>query len=65
MTDREIVLDVANSAPADATAEEMMYTVYVRTSFERGVADIEAGRVHSHEQVMRDLRRRIRRADED
>lgn len=53
MTDKEIILEVVKRAPDDATAEQMMYEVYVRSSMERGLKDVREGRVLTHEQVKR------------
>jgi predicted transcriptional regulator len=45
--------------PDDATWDDVMYALYVRDSIERGIADVEHGRVHSHEEVGRLIRTRF------
>lgn len=45
----EIVLDL----PDDATWEDVQYRLFVREKIERGLDDIEAGRVVSHEDIKR------------
>ena len=39
--------------PDDTTWDEVIYEMVVRRSIERGIADSEAGRVYSHEDVLR------------
>jgi predicted transcriptional regulator len=57
MTDKELILDVVNRAPDDASAEQIMYQVYVRSAIERGLKDVREGRVLTHEQVKRSLQK--------
>jgi predicted transcriptional regulator len=46
------LLDVVNSLPDDCTEEEFRYRLYVRQRIEEGMADIENGRTHTHEEVV-------------
>lgn len=39
--------------PDDATWDDLMYRIYVRQKIEDGLADVEAGRVVSQEEVER------------
>jgi len=41
--------------PDDATWDDVMYQMAARRSIERGLADVEAGRVTDLKDVMRDL----------
>lgn len=41
--------------PDDADWETLAYRFYVRAAVERGMADVEAGRGVSHDQVMREM----------
>jgi len=41
--------------PEDASLEDIQYHVYVRQKIQQGLDDVEAGRVISHEEVMRRL----------
>lgn len=44
--------EIVESLPEDATWGDLQYQLHVREKIERGLADIEAGRVVSHEAVM-------------
>jgi predicted transcriptional regulator len=44
--------------PDDCTLEDVLYHLYVLQRVSAGVADAEAGRTLSHEQVAEDLQRR-------
>lgn len=46
----------------DATWDDLAYEVYVRQAIEAGLADVEAGRTLSHEDAIKQIRARIRRA---
>ena len=48
---KEEVRQILNDAPEDATFEEIQYLIYVRHKIRQGLADVEAGRTLSHEQV--------------
>ena len=41
--------------PDDVSWDEIAYRVEVRASIERGLADIEAGRVKTHEEVLKEF----------
>jgi predicted transcriptional regulator len=38
--------------PDDATWDDLMYEIYVRQAIDAGLADVEAGRVVPHEEVI-------------
>jgi predicted transcriptional regulator len=52
---------IVDELPDTATWEDLMYEIYVRESIEAGLADVEAGRVVSHEEAESRIRARIRR----
>lgn len=54
-TVKQIILDVADHLPEQATWDDAMYTFYVRQKIEEGLKDIEEGRVVSHEEAKRQL----------
>ncbi|MCE9566853.1 MAG: hypothetical protein K8U57_33020 [Planctomycetes bacterium] len=48
-------LKLIESLPEDCTWEEIKYRVYVHDAIEKGLEDVEAGRVVPHEQVMSEM----------
>lgn len=49
---KEAALEIVRDLPDDATWADLQYRLYVREKIERGLADIEAGRVVSHEEIL-------------
>lgn len=49
---RDQVRQIADQLPADATWEDVRYQIELRASIERGLSDVEAGRVVSVEDLM-------------
>ncbi len=47
------VIEWIQSLPDDCTLEDIKYHLYVRDSVEKGLRDVEEGRVLSHEEVKR------------
>jgi hypothetical protein len=41
--------------PASSSWDDLMYRIYVRQKIEVGLADIEAGRVHSHAAIRKEF----------
>jgi len=41
--------------PASTSWDDLMYRIYVRQKIEAGLADIEAGRVHSHAAIRKEF----------
>ena len=41
--------------PKGSSWDDLMYRIYVRQKIEGGLADLRAGRVHSHEAIRREL----------
>ena len=41
--------------PKSSSWDDLIYRIYVRQKIEAGLADLRAGRVHSHEAIRREL----------
>ncbi|MBW3564072.1 MAG: hypothetical protein KY459_05060 [Acidobacteria bacterium] len=54
-TAKEQVKRILDTLPDDASYEDIQYHIYVRQRIEQGLADVEAGRVIPHEEVVRRL----------
>lgn len=54
-TAKEQVKRILETLPEDASYEDIQYHIYVRQRIEHGLADVEAGRVVPHEEVVRRL----------
>jgi predicted transcriptional regulator len=54
-TAKEQVQKILEVLPDNASLEDIQYHIYVRQKVEQGLADIEAGRVITHEEAMRRL----------
>lgn len=52
-TAKQIVHDIADHLPEQATLEDAMYTLYVRQKLERAQQAAKEGRVVSHEEAKR------------
>ena len=49
---KEEAAELVANMPSDATWSDLIYSIYVRRSVEEGLADIEAGRTHSTEEIL-------------
>ena len=58
MSTKETVRALLDRLPDDCTLDDVQYHLYVIQAVERGLADIEAGRTLSHEEVAEKLRRK-------
>ena len=58
MSTKETVRALLDRLPDDCTLDDVQYHLYVIQAVERGMADIEAGRTLSHEEVAEKLRRK-------
>jgi len=58
METKQTVREVLDRLPDDCTLEDVLYHLYVVQEVERGLADISAGRVRPHEEVVREFRRK-------
>lgn len=48
---KEIVHEIADHLPEQATFDDAMYALYVRQKLEKGLRDIEEGRTYTQEEV--------------
>lgn len=48
---KETALESLKNLPEDATWEDVQYNIHVQQSIAKGIGDIDAGRVHSHEDI--------------
>jgi len=53
---RSRALTLVRTMPKDASWDDLMDRIYVRQKIEAGLADVRAGRVHSHESIRREFR---------
>lgn len=58
MTTKERVREILDRLPDDCSLEDVQYHLYVVQAIERGLADADAGRTVSHEEVVTALRRK-------
>ncbi len=49
--------ELVDRLPDDASWEDLMYQIYVRAAIDGGLQDAEAGRLVTHEDAVRRLRR--------
>ncbi len=61
---RTTVMNILDRLPPTATLEDVIYHLYVRSRINKGLADIEAGRVIDHEEVERRIARWLHEADD-
>ncbi|MBL8273271.1 MAG: hypothetical protein KA911_08085 [Xanthomonadales bacterium] len=52
---RQHVHQIADALPPEATWDDVRYQVELRASIERGLADVEAGRVIAVEDLIREF----------
>jgi predicted transcriptional regulator len=50
-TTKQEVSDLLNRLPDDCTLEDVQYHLYVLQKIERGLKDVEKGRVYTQEEV--------------
>jgi predicted transcriptional regulator len=48
-------IKLVQGLPESATWDDVMYGIYVRQKIEAGLADLQAGRVHSHEAIRKEF----------
>ncbi len=54
-TIKQIVHDIADHLPEQATFDDAMYALYVRQKLEKGLRDLDEGRTYTQEEVERRL----------
>lgn len=57
MTAKETVRQILDELPDDASLEDIQYRMYVHQKVKQGLKDLEEGRVVSHEEVKRRMRK--------
>ena len=55
MNAKSEALRIIQGLPENASMEDIQYHLYVREKIEKGLADVAAGRVFSHEEVKRQV----------
>lgn len=50
-TEKEEVIDLLNQLPDDSTLEEIQYHLYVRQKIQKGLRDVDQGKVMNQEEV--------------
>ncbi len=55
-TIKEALKEIADQLPDECTWDDVMYQVYVRQQVETGLADADAGRIVSHEDVFAEFK---------
>lgn len=58
MKAKKTVREMLDRLPDDCSLEDVLYHLYVVHQIERGLADVDAGRVIPHDEVIRELRRK-------
>ncbi len=58
MKAKDAVRGLLEKLPDDCTMEDVLYHLYVLQSIDRGLADADAGRTISHEEVAERMRRK-------
>lgn len=48
-------MTLVRTLPANSSWDDLMYRIYVRQKIEAGLADLRAGRVHSHASIRREF----------
>lgn len=54
-TTRDDAIEMIRRMPADATLEDIQYALFIRQKCDAGIADIEAGRVLTNDEVKQRL----------
>lgn len=57
MSPKNEVRKILEKLPDDASYEDIQYHIYVRQKIEKGLADVEEGRVLDHDEVERRMAR--------
>lgn len=55
------VRNMLDTLPQDATLEDIQYHLYVIQKIERGLKDVEEGRVTPHDEVMKEVNSWLKR----
>jgi predicted transcriptional regulator len=52
---KEQVMQLLKELPDDSTLEEIQYHLYVRQKIQRGIKDVEEGRIYTQEEMEKRL----------
>ena len=52
---RSEAIKLVRRLPPSSTWDDLMYRIYVRQKIEAGLADIRAGRVHTHASIRKEF----------
>lgn len=55
MTDKDSALQQIQAMPEDVTIDEILYHLYVRKQIEQGLADVDADRTYTTDEVKQRL----------
>lgn len=55
VTEKDLATKIIESMPADSTLDEVLRELAFGASIQRGLADLEAGRFVTHEQMKKDI----------
>lgn len=55
-TPRDEMISILNQQPADSTYDDLLRELACRRAIRRGLADVDAGRVVSHEDALQRIR---------
>lgn len=54
-TAKEILTEIIAAQPEDATVDELIHEILFNCMIDRGLADVAAGRVISHEEMLHEI----------
>lgn len=54
---KEQVIELIKSLPDDCTWEDIQYHIYVREKVERGIQDVDKGKVLTQDEVEREMKK--------
>lgn len=54
---KEQVIELIKSLPDDCTWEDIQYHIYVREKVERGIQDVDEGKVLTHDEVEKKMKK--------
>jgi len=55
---KQTVRDLLDQLPDDCTLEDVLYHLYVIEKVQKGIAELDAGKGITHEQVAEEMRRK-------
>ena len=55
ITAKEVILDVLNKLPDDATMDDILYNLYIHDKVERGLEAVREGRTITQEEMEKEM----------